>query len=76
MGRVDAINRGMDKVSPLASVEIPSLQGRVSEEEWKVRVDSPPPTDGRYYGWDDLIFTHLVGAGAGAEHHFLLNPYI
>ena len=32
MGRIDAINRGMDQLSPLASVEIPSLQGRVSEE--------------------------------------------
>ncbi len=39
MGRVDAINRGLDQVNPLASVEIPSLQGRVSDEEWKVRVD-------------------------------------
>ena len=39
MGRVEAINREMPRYSPLASVEIPSLEGKVSEEEWKIRVD-------------------------------------
>ncbi len=39
MGRVDAINRGMTELSPLQSVEIPSLQGKVGDEEWRVRVD-------------------------------------
>ena len=28
-----------------------------------------------YYGWDDLIFTHLSARIPGPEHHFLLNPY-
>jgi hypothetical protein len=75
-GRVDAINRGMDKVSPLASVEIPSLEGRVSEEEWKVRVDlAAAYRMVAYYGWDDLIFTHLSARVPGPDHHFLLNPY-
>jgi ribulose-5-phosphate 4-epimerase/fuculose-1-phosphate aldolase len=76
MGRVDAINRNMDAVTPLSSVEIPSLQGRVSEAEWKIRVDLAAAYRlVAYYGWDDLIFTHLSARVPGPEHHFLLNPY-
>jgi len=30
MGRVDAINRGMGGMSPLPSLDIPSLQGKGS----------------------------------------------
>ena len=36
MNRVDAINRGMGDTRPLESVEIPSLQGKVSDEEWAI----------------------------------------
>ena len=32
MNRVDNINRGMGGMKPLQSVEIPSLQGKVSAE--------------------------------------------
>src|SRR4029077_669493 len=28
-----------------------------------------------FYGWDDLIFTHLSARVPGPEHHFLINPY-
>ena len=76
MGRVEAINRGMAELSPLASVEIPSLEGKVSAEEWKIRVDLAAAYRLiAYYGWDDLIFTHLSARIPGPEHHFLLNPY-
>ncbi len=76
MGRVDAIGQGMANLSPLSSVEIPSLQGKVSAEEWKVRVDLAAAYRlVAYYGWDDLIFTHLSARIPGPEHHFLLNPY-
>jgi len=76
MNRVDSINRGMSDVRPMDAVDIPSLQGRVSDEEWAIRVDLA----GAYrmvahYGWDDLIFTHLSARIPGPEHHFLLNPY-
>jgi ribulose-5-phosphate 4-epimerase/fuculose-1-phosphate aldolase len=75
MGRVDAMARGME-VSPLASVEIPSLEGKVSADEWKVRVDLAAAYRLiAYHGWDDLIFTHLSARVPGPEHHFLLNPY-
>jgi len=76
MGRVEAINRNMADCAPMQSVEIPSLQGRVSEEEWKIRVDLAAAYRlVAYYGWDDLIFTHLSARIPGPEHHFLLNPY-
>jgi ribulose-5-phosphate 4-epimerase/fuculose-1-phosphate aldolase len=76
MGRVDKINSGMADLAPLQSVEIPSLQGRVSAEEWKIRVDLAAAYRLiAHYGWDDLIFTHLSARVPGPEHHFLLNPY-
>ena len=76
MNRVAAMTKGMADLTPLASVEIPSLQGKVSDEEWKIRVDLAAAYRlVAYYGWDDLIFTHLSARIPGPEHHFLLNPY-
>ena len=76
MNRVDSINRGMHDLKPLQSVDIPSLAGKVSEEEWAIRVDLAAAYRMiAYYGWDDLIFTHLSARIPGPEHHFLLNPY-
>jgi ribulose-5-phosphate 4-epimerase/fuculose-1-phosphate aldolase len=76
MNRVDSMTRGMVGASPLSEVEIPSLQGKVSDEEWAVRVDlACAYRMVAYYGWDDLIFTHLSARVPGPEHHFLLNPY-
>jgi ribulose-5-phosphate 4-epimerase/fuculose-1-phosphate aldolase len=80
MNRVDTINRGMEAVAPppssLGPVAIPSLQGQVSEDEWRLRVDLAAAYRLiAYYGWDDLIFTHLSVRIPGPEHHFLLNPY-
>ena len=75
MGRVEAMNRGMD-AAPLSSVKIPSLAGRVSADEWRIRVDlAAAYRMVAHYGWDDIIFTHLSARVPGPEHHFLLNPY-
>lgn len=53
-----------------------SVQQQVSEEEWQVRVDLAAAYRlVAYYGWDDLIFTHLSCRVPGPEHHFLINPY-
>ncbi len=53
-----------------------SLQGRVSPEEWKMRVDLAAAYRlVALYGWDDLVFTHLTARVPGPEHHFLINPY-
>jgi ribulose-5-phosphate 4-epimerase/fuculose-1-phosphate aldolase len=76
MNRVDSMSRGMSDVKPLDALEIPSLEGRVSDEEWAIRVDlAAAYRMVAYYGWDDLIFTHLSARIPGDEHQFLLNPY-
>jgi ribulose-5-phosphate 4-epimerase/fuculose-1-phosphate aldolase len=76
MNRIDSINRGMTDMKPLDSVEIPSLKGKVSDEEWEIRLDlAAAYRMVAHYGWDDLIFTHLSARIPGPEHHFLLNPY-
>ncbi len=76
MNRVDSMNRGMEGMQALDSLEIPSLEGKVSDEEWAIRVDLAAAYRlVAYYGWDDLIFTHLSARVPGPEHHFLLNPY-
>jgi ribulose-5-phosphate 4-epimerase/fuculose-1-phosphate aldolase len=76
MGRVDAIAQSMAEAHALSTVEIPSLKGKVSEEEWKIRVDLAAAYRlVAHFGWDDLIFTHLSARIPGPEHHFLLNPY-
>ena len=75
MNRVDAINRGMGETKALDSAEIPSLKDNVSEEEWAVREDlAAAYRMVAYYGWDDLIFTHLSARVPGPDHHLLLNP--
>jgi ribulose-5-phosphate 4-epimerase/fuculose-1-phosphate aldolase len=76
MNRVDSMNRGIEGLAPISDVAIPSLKGKVSDEEWNIRVDLAAAYRlVAYYGWDDLIFTHLSARIPGPEHHFLLNPY-
>ena len=76
MNRVDDINRGVAGMKPLDSVEIPSLESKVSDEEWSIRVDlAAAYRMVAHCGWDDLIFTHLSARIPGPEHQFLLNPY-
>jgi ribulose-5-phosphate 4-epimerase/fuculose-1-phosphate aldolase len=59
-----------------ATHHIESLEGKVSEEEWNLRVDLAATYRlVAHYGWDDLIFTHISARVAGPEHHFLINPY-
>jgi ribulose-5-phosphate 4-epimerase/fuculose-1-phosphate aldolase len=53
-----------------------SLKGKVSEEEWQVRVDLAALYRlVAHHGWDDLIFTHISARLPGPDHHFLINPY-
>jgi ribulose-5-phosphate 4-epimerase/fuculose-1-phosphate aldolase len=55
---------------------IPSLQDRVSPEEWQARVDLAAcyrlVAD---FGWSDLIFTHITVRVPGTDNQFLINPY-
>jgi ribulose-5-phosphate 4-epimerase/fuculose-1-phosphate aldolase len=47
-----------------------------SAEEWQARVDlAAAYRIVAYYGWDDLVFTHISARVPGPEHHFLINPY-
>ena len=58
------------------ALEIPSLQGKVSPEEWAVRVDLAAAYRlVSRYGWEDLVFTHISARVPGTEDHFLINPY-
>src|SRR6266446_10571637 len=53
-----------------------TIRGQVSEGEWQARVDLAAAYRlVAYYGWDDLIFTHISARVPGPEHQFLLNPY-
>src|ERR1700750_3135699 len=55
---------------------IPSLEGKVSPEEWKERVDLAACYRlVAMHGWDDMIFTHISARVPGPDHHFLINPY-
>ena len=52
------------------------IRDQVSEAEWQARVDLAAAYRlVAFYGWDDLIFTHISARIPGPEHHFLLNPY-
>lgn len=58
------------------ALEQASLQGDLTKQEWQARVDLAAAYRlVAYYGWDDLIFTHLSVRVPGPEHHFLINPY-
>ena len=57
-------------------MNIPSLQGKVSDAEWQLRVDLAAAYRlVALYGWSDLVFTHISARIPGPEHHFLINPY-
>ncbi|MEL6566825.1 MAG: class II aldolase/adducin family protein [Pseudomonadota bacterium] len=59
-----------DDMSPV------DVKARVSEAEWKARVDLAAMYRlVSLYGWDDLIFTHISHRVPGPDHHFLINPY-
>lgn len=58
------------------TLQIPSLKGKVSEDEWKLRCDLAAAYRlVALYGWTDLVFTHISARIPGPDHHFLINPY-
>ncbi|WP_206378198.1 class II aldolase/adducin family protein [Sneathiella limimaris] len=55
---------------------VPSLKGKVSEEEWQTRVDLAACYQlVAHYDMSDLIFTHISARIPGTEDQFLINPY-
>jgi ribulose-5-phosphate 4-epimerase/fuculose-1-phosphate aldolase len=58
------------------ALDIPSLENKVSPEEWAVRVDLAAAYRLVHrFGWEDLVFTHISARVPGAAEHFLINPY-
>jgi ribulose-5-phosphate 4-epimerase/fuculose-1-phosphate aldolase len=68
----------MNAGKPMASaaLNIPSLEGQVSEAEWRLRCELAAAYRlVALHGWSDLVFTHISARLPGPEHHFLINPY-
>ncbi|MEZ5896887.1 MAG: class II aldolase/adducin family protein [Parvularculaceae bacterium] len=58
--------------------DLPSLEGKVSDIEWRLRCDLAATYRlTALYGWDDMIFTHISARlpSEDGEARFLLNPY-
>ena len=63
-------------MSDLSHARIPSLRGKVSQQEWQMRVD----VAACYrlialFGMNDLVYNHISGRVPDEEGHFLINPY-
>jgi ribulose-5-phosphate 4-epimerase/fuculose-1-phosphate aldolase len=59
-----------------APLQIESRQGRVSDAEWRTRVDLAAAYRAvAMFKWDDLVFTHISARVPDSEDQFLLNPY-
>lgn len=63
---------GVDTVTQM----VPSLKGKVSDEEWQARVDLAACYQlVAHFGMTDLIFTHISARIPGTHDQFLINPY-
>jgi ribulose-5-phosphate 4-epimerase/fuculose-1-phosphate aldolase len=59
-------------------LSLPSLKGKVSAEEWRLRCDLAATYRlASIYGWTDLIFTHFSVRcpDENGKARFLINPY-
>ena len=73
--KTDIIEQNIDKMGDCSRTPI-NLKGKVSEAEWKERVDLAA----LYrlialHGWDDMIYTHISSRIPDAKEHFLINPW-
>ncbi|MEX0340506.1 MAG: class II aldolase/adducin family protein [Arenibacterium sp.] len=70
-----ALGQGFDIPDP---VDLPTLKGQVSDEEWKLRCDLAATYRlCAVFGWTDLVFTHISVRlpNEGDKERFLINPY-
>ena len=59
-----------------AEARLKEVKSTISEAEWEQRVNLAAAYRlVAYYGWDDLVDTHISARVTGPEHHFLINPY-
>ena len=55
---------------------IPSVQKKVSAQEWQTRVDLAACYRlVAHFGWSDLVFTHITAKIPDVDNQFLINPY-
>ena len=63
-------------MSDLSQVRIPSLRGKVSAQEWQMRIDIAACYRlVALFGMNDLVYNHISGRVPGEAGHFLINPY-
>jgi ribulose-5-phosphate 4-epimerase/fuculose-1-phosphate aldolase len=58
--------------------ELPTLKGKVSDAEWKLRVELAATYRlCALHGWTDLVFTHISARlpDEDGQERFLINPY-
>ena len=55
----------------------PSVQDRVSAEEWNARVNLAACYRlAAHFRMTDLIYTHISARVPGPDHHFLIKPSV
>ena len=63
-------------MSDLSNPRISSLRGKVSAEEWGMRVDVAACYRlVALFRMNDLVYNHISGRVPGEDGHFLINPY-
>ncbi len=59
-----------------AEARLNEVRSEMTDAEWTQRVNLAACYRlVAYYGWDDLVDTHISARVPGPEHHFLINPY-
>jgi len=62
--------------SQVRTIEAPSVQDRVSAEEWETRVNLAACYRlASHFRMTDLIYTHISARVPGPDHHFLINAF-
>ena len=63
-------------MSDLSHIKIDSLRGKVSAQEWQMRVDVAACYRlVALFGMNDLVYNHISGRVPEEEGHFLINAY-
>lgn len=63
-------------VQPVSISRAVKPAGKISDEEWKARVDLAACYRLiAHYEMDDILATHISLRAPGSEEHFLINPY-
>ncbi len=70
------MNVSLHQRSDIPRFDIPNVKNKVSEAEWKTRVDLAACYRlVAHYGWNSLIYNHISARVPGEEEQYLLNPF-